>query len=228
VKFLLVLLTITGATAQTFSQRGYLETSLFTYPQAAVGDSGHVVDETILNYEVNYKPNSVFSFAAGIEAQTDSHRETERALHLSLLDRETQRPPFALRRLTASYHKGRLNLEVGRQLIRWGKADILNPTDRLAPRDFLNVIHSEFLPVTGARMIYGGQSDTIDIVAVPFFTPSRVPLLDQRWGGLAADYPVINLPSRFPAAHRLRHAGITSAALLSFRFRISMASIINL
>ncbi len=31
--------------------------------------------------------------------------------------------------------------------IRWGRADILNPTDRFAPRDFMNVIDPDFLPV---------------------------------------------------------------------------------
>ena len=39
----------------------------------------------------------------------------------------------------------RSTIEVGRQLVRWGKADILNPTDRFAPRDFLNVVHNEYL-----------------------------------------------------------------------------------
>lgn len=219
-RFLIVLVTISAATAQTFSQRGYLETSLFTYPQTAVGDSGHAVAESILNYEVTYRPDSAFTFAAGVEAQTDTHREAERAFHLSWLDREFQRPAFAARRLTVSYHKGRLNLELGKQLIRWGKADILNPTDRLAPRDFLNVVHSEFLPVTAARVIYGGQTDSIDLIAAPLFTPSRVPLLNQRWGGLAADYPVIDLPSRFPGgtqfAARWNHIGRAAEFSLSW------------
>ena len=31
-------------------------------------------------------------------------------------------------------------MEAGKQLIRWGKTDILNPTDRFAPRDFLTVL----------------------------------------------------------------------------------------
>jgi hypothetical protein len=218
VKFLIVLVTISAASAQTFTEKGYLETSLFTYPQTAVGDSGHVVDESILNYEATWHPDSAFTFNAGIEAQTDTHNETERNFHVSWLDRELQRPAFAVRRLTASYHKGRLNLEAGRQLIHWGKADILNPTDRLAPRDFLNVVHSEFLPVTAARMIYGGQTDSIDLVAAPLFTPSRSPLLDQRWGGLTVDYPFINLPSRFPGGTQLaaRWNHIGRAAEFSF------------
>jgi D-serine dehydratase len=43
------------------------------------------------------------------------------------------------------------NQLVGKQFVRWGKADIVTPTDHFAPRDFLGVIDNEFLPVTGVR-----------------------------------------------------------------------------
>lgn len=72
-------------------------------------------------------------------------------------------------------------LDAGKQFIRWGKADIITPTDRFAPRDFLNVIDTEFLGVTGARAAFARGKETVEAVVVPRFTPSRVPLLDQRW-----------------------------------------------
>ena len=40
----------------------------------------------------------------------------------------------------ATVAAGGFTLDVGKQFIRWGRADVLNPTDRFAPRDFLNVI----------------------------------------------------------------------------------------
>lgn len=219
-RFLIVLLVIGTAAAQTLTGRGYLEMRSYFYPQTASGDSARAVAESVLNYEAFYRPDSDFSFAAGVEAQTDTHAQTERVFHLSSLDRGLRRPPFALHRLTAAYHKGLLNVELGRQIVRWGKADILNPTDRFAPRDFLNVIHSEVLPVTAARVTYGGQTNTLDLVAVPLFTPSRAPLLNQRWSGAVAEYPVINLPSRIPGGTqfggRWNHIGSSGEFSLSY------------
>src|SRR4029077_14391315 len=121
---------------------------------------------------------------AGIDARTDTHQETERAWGLSWWDRNRQRPAFAIRRLSATYTRGKLTVELGKQLIRWGKADVLTPTDRFAPRDFLTVVDSDFLPVTAARVTYGTQSDTVDLIFSPRLTPSRVPLLNQRWAVL--------------------------------------------
>jgi len=77
--------------------------------------------------------------------------------------------------------KGPLTVEAGKQFIRWGKTDIVTPTDRLAPRDFLSVVDTEFLPVTGVRATAQLHGDTIEVVWVPQFTPSRTPLFDQRW-----------------------------------------------
>ena len=63
-------------------------------------------------------------------------------------------------------------------------ADILNPTDRFAPRDFLQVTGAGFLGVTAARATYERGSGTLDLVWAPRFTPSRTSLLNQRWAVL--------------------------------------------
>src|SRR5262249_38752840 len=55
------------------------------------------------------------------------------------------------------------------------------PTDRFAPRDFLDVVNSEFIAVTGARLTWQARAETFEVAWVPVFTPSRMPLLDQRW-----------------------------------------------
>jgi hypothetical protein len=74
-----------------------------------------------------------------------------------------------------------VTIELGKQFVRWGKTDILNPTDRFAPRDYLTVIDTEVLAVTAARLTVTSQSDSLDLVYTPRLTPSRMPLLDQRW-----------------------------------------------
>jgi hypothetical protein len=145
---------------------------------------------------------------------------TEREAGLSWWDRSRRRPAFAVRRLSATYSRGKLTVDVGKQFIRWGKTDVLNPTDRFAPRDFINVPGSEFLAVTAARATYGTQSDTIDVVYQPRMTPSRVPLLNQRWAVLPAGIPIVETAPDFPGAGQIgarwNHIGKTAEYSLSF------------
>jgi hypothetical protein len=175
-----LLLALALPAAAQFSQRGFLETSAFLYPDTAPNDAAHAVGESLFRYEAFYKLTNL-RFAAGFDARFDTHRQIARDFDLSWLDRTRLRPAFDVRRLSAAYSRGKLTVEAGKQLVRWGKTDILTPTDRFAPRDFLNVVDAEFLPITAARLTYGSQSDTLDIVFVPRLTPSRVPLLNHRW-----------------------------------------------
>ena len=177
----LLLIVTSACYAQSFSQRGFLETDLYLYPQTAVGDSGRAVSGALLNYEATYTPVPSLTISGGIDAQTDTHHEVERDFGLAWWDRDYQRPAFAVKKLNLTYTRGPVTLELGKQFIRWGKADILNPTDRFAPRDYLDVVRNDFLAVTAARLTVGNQSNTLDFVFEPRLTPSRVPLLNQRW-----------------------------------------------
>src|SRR4051812_33564149 len=181
----LALLLLAGvASAQDFTQRGFLENTGLFFPWGR----GHVVGEWLLRYEASYKLAPGLKLSGGLDARTDTYHETERRLHLSWWDRERQRPAFAVRRLSATYSRGKLTIEAGKQFVRWGKTDVLNPTDRFAPRDFVNVLDNEFLGITAGRLTYGTQANTIDLVFSPLLTPSRVPLLNQRWAVLPPDF----------------------------------------
>ena len=218
--FWLVWLTAGCAAGQTFSQRGFLEATGAFYPEAAPNDSAHAVGEAQFRYEAFWKPFAGLQFAGGIAARADSHWQTARDGHFSWLDREPRRPAFALRRLSASYTRGKLAVEAGRQFIRWGKTDVLNPTDRFAPRDFLGVVDTEVLGVAAVRATYGGQSDSLDLVCAPWFTPSRVPLFDQRWAVLPPGVAVLDLGASYPGraqfGARWNHIGGPAEYSVSF------------
>ena len=90
----------------------------------------------------------------------------------------------------------------------------MNPTDRFAPRDYLNVIDTEFLPVTGGRASIQHKGETFEAVWLPWLTPSRLPLLNQRWTPLpseAAGLALEDKGSAFPDGSewgaRWSHAG---------------------
>ncbi|MBN8729019.1 MAG: hypothetical protein J0L64_00650 [Acidobacteria bacterium] len=208
----------------TFTQRGFFETRTTLYPQTAVNDSGRVVSEALLRWEPAWQPSSNWLFAASLDARTDTHRQVEREPRLDWQDRRLLRPAFSVRRASAAYHRGGLHIELGKQFIRWGKGDILNPVDRFAPRDYLSVVDNDFLAVQGARITYERGANTIDLVATPRFTPSRAPLLNQRWAALpeeAAQLRFVDLGSSLPGRAQFgarfnRNAGPYEFSLVFF------------
>jgi hypothetical protein len=202
------------APAQDFKQRGFLETGLTLFPQEARNDSGQAIGAALFRYEASYKVRPWLRFSGALDAAFDTHQQVERSLHLDWQDRSLQRPAFSLRELKATLSKGRLTAEIGKQFIRWGKADILNPTDRFAPKDFLSVTDPGFLPVTAARVIYNTGVNSVDLVWQPRFTPSRTPLLNERWTVLPDSFNGIPLrdlgaayPGRSSFGARWNHTG---------------------
>ena len=201
--------------AQTFQQRGFIENETLLYPETAPNDSGHAVDSMLLRWEPSYKPSNWFTLAAAFDARADSHLDTERIARVDFDDRSILRPALSVRRLSAVLHKGRFTAELGRQFIRWGATDILNPTDRFAPKDFIaTVVNSDFLGVSAARLTYDSGGNSIDVVWQPWFTPSRTPLLSQRWTVVppeAAGIGIIDGGARYPGGSqygvRWNHVG---------------------
>ena len=188
-------------TAQTLEQRGFVETRFTGYPQTAPNDGAHFVAEALLRYEATWRPKPWLKLSAGFDARTDSHRQFDRAARLDLEDRGTLRPGLSLRRLSVTVHKGNFTFEAGRQFIRWGKTDILTPTDRFAPKDFLSVSNTDFLSVPATRLTYDNGTDSLDLVYQFRFTPSRTPLLNQRWTVIpaqAAGFDVKDAGARYP------------------------------
>ncbi len=202
-----------GLCGQTFEQKGFIEADLFGFPQTAPNDSGQFVGDALVRWDASYKPTSWFTLSGGLEAQTDTHRQTERSFRLDLDDRGLLRPAFALRSLEVTLHRGHFTADIGKQFIHWGKADILNPTDRFAPRDYLNVVDSGVLGVVGARVTAEYQGTSVDLIWTPRFTPSRIPLIDQRWALLPPDAParIENAATVFPGGGqygaRVNHIG---------------------
>ena len=190
-----------GADAQILSHRGFLDGSVVLFPEDAPNDPTQVVGDLLGREELFVKPARWLQFAAGVDVRANSHDQVDDSWKPDFGDRGTLRPPVEVRRLTATFTRGPLTVDAGKQFIRWGKTDILNPTDRFAPRDFLNVVDTEFIGVTAVRGVVTAGAETFEGVWVPRFTPSRVPLLDQRWTVVptsAAGVPLVDAGAAFP------------------------------
>jgi len=212
-RLVLTLLLMTApAFGQNYSQRGFIEARSTFYPQRTPNDAARTVGESLFRYEGFYTPSAAFQISGAVDFRTDTHHQVERDFKLSWWDREIQRPLGEVRRLSATYHNGPLAFEVGKQFIRWGKTDIVTPTDRFAPRDFLTVVDNDFLAVTAARLNYEKGANTIEAVWSPRFTPSRMPLLNQRWvpestGQISNESIHRHIPGASQAGIRWNHTG---------------------
>ncbi len=85
----------------------------------------------------------------------------------------------------ASAFLGRLNLQAGKQTIRWGKGDEVNPTDNFTPEnfsEFLNLDRAERkMPAWMAKAIYVFSPYRVEAVWLPFFEPNRLPGTGSDW-----------------------------------------------
>jgi hypothetical protein len=170
------------------------------------------------------KPLSWLQIALGGDARINTHDQVADDWRVDLSDRGARRPRLSLRRAAATIAYRKLTVDVGKQFIRWGKADILNPTDRFAPRDYLTVVDTEFLPVTGVRgSVQATEHDALEVVWLPRFTPSRLPLLDQRWTAVpagASPFRLVDAGAAFPSGSqsgaRWSHLGSRMEYSVSF------------
>ena len=75
------------------------------------------------------------------------------------------------------------DVRVGRQILAWGKADLVNPTDHLSPRDFTDPLESddERLGIWGIRPRLQLGDVLWEGAIVPVFTGSTLPFDSPSW-----------------------------------------------
>lgn len=212
-----------AAGAQTLSVRGFVEGAGALFPQGTIIDPTRGVANFIARGELFGEPASWIQFGAGLDLRADSHGQVERSWRIDYGDRGLRRPRLSVRRLSVSLTRGPYTVDVGKQFVRWGKTDIVTPTDRFAPRDFLTVIETEFLAIDAVRAVAQVGEETFEGVWAPSFTPSRMPLLDQRWSGVppeVASIPLVDAgaatPSGSQVGFRWSHVGAAMEYSLSY------------
>ena len=177
-------------TAQSgaWSYRGFLDNSMVYYPRTTADDQVQFVNETLLRVEGTLALPGGFGLSAGFDARTDSDNQVTRAWRFSWDDRTAQRPPFSLRTMSFHYARGPFRIEAGKQILHWGQMDFSSPTDKLAPRDYLNPASADYLGAFAVRAIVDTGPRSLELIYLPRFTPSRIPLVDRRWLILPAEF----------------------------------------
>ena len=87
---------------------------------------------------------------------------------------------FELREAYLDYHDTHWSMRAGRQLILWGVADAVRITDLIAPMDYTEFLAQDYddirMPVNALRLGFFNEKVRLDLVAVPTFTPFRLPI----------------------------------------------------
>ena len=78
----------------------------------------------------------------------------------------------------------KLDLKVGKQIARWGRADV-SPTDNLNPADLRDFVFTEpefeKVPIAMARATYYHENFSFEGVYIPFYEPIRIAPLGNDW-----------------------------------------------
>lgn len=201
---LIALVALQGsAGAQSFTRRGLVDAQVLVFPQDTPNDRANFVGDLLIREDAFFRPANWLQLAGGVELRANSHDQVRRSWNPDFHGRGLPRPAWSVRHLSATFTRSPLTVHLGKQVIRWGRTDLLTPTDRFAPRDYLSVVDTEFLPVTGARAHVSIGSDSVEAVWVPYFTPSRLPLLDQRWAAPSGDsFTAVEVTRPLPEARQ--------------------------
>lgn len=78
---------------------------------------------------------------------------------------------------------GSLDLRLGRQILQWGRADAINPTDYFGVWDLTDVLDAgeEKLAQDAVRATWFSGRWSVEAVAVPRFRESLIPIPGSRW-----------------------------------------------
>lgn len=132
------------------------------------------------------------------------------------------------------YYAEKFDARIGRQLIRWGKSDEVNPTDVFTPEDlseFFNDVEraKRKIPSFAAKFNYFFNNDySLEIIWLPFFEKTRLdgdrgnwePYLYRYYRSLGFEFPNDDGPSKkighSSAAIKLKREGENWDSSLSY------------
>lgn len=119
-----------------------------------------------IEYDLALNPTPNSAFRLQVRAPVVSQPRSERSVKLT--------------QAYVAFHGPALDVVAGRQILTWGRADAINPTDNLSPRDMSTLLPFEEDQRMGTRVlkvaVFPSAQATISFVVLPFFEPNKVPV----------------------------------------------------
>ena len=117
----------------------------------------------------------------GLLVEADTHGDISRDDLYQDDDRNILRSPTRFRDLLVGFRRSGVTLELGKQRLTWARATFINATDNLTPRDWTDPLNEERLSPWAARLTVERGRFAGEVVLVPRYAPSRLPVLGERW-----------------------------------------------
>ncbi|MCK4359574.1 MAG: hypothetical protein KAW92_12715 [Candidatus Cloacimonetes bacterium] len=90
-----------------------------------------------------------------------------------------------LREAFIDYSSDNCDIRIGRQLIIWGKADGLEITDIISPKDYSEFLAQDFddirLPIDALKFRFLFEQTNLELIWLPVFKPAILPPADSPW-----------------------------------------------
>jgi hypothetical protein len=133
-----------------------------------IEDGSYFIGENTLDLRLNYRTGDAGFFANPV-----------------LYEREGAVDPVDLREAYIDFSGERFDLRFGKQQVIWGKADGVFITDLVSPKDLSQFLVPDFeelrRAVTGVRADFYLDAHGLELVWLPWFTPTVSPSGDSLW-----------------------------------------------
>lgn len=152
----------------------------FTHFDTTETDRQHVRNEGILQLEWARRLTEWSDARIVVDVRGDDAGFTD-GVTFDVQDRNRRRSIVDLEEAVLGVRGGAVAASAGKQIFAWGTADAFNPTDNINAYDYLDVIDNEKLGAWSAALRLTTGPASVDVVVIPVFTPSRLPLPRSRW-----------------------------------------------
>ena len=102
----------------------------------------------------------------------------------SLDDEDRRRPILTTKDFYIALAIDWFEVRAGYQIFSWGTGDLINPTNNLNPIDFSDPFDSRRIPVFATAITLDFDFISLELVSIPTFTRSRLPLRNRRFDAL--------------------------------------------
>ncbi len=174
-------LLVLGAVQARAQEEGQEGATLNGYARSKVGalveDGAYFLAENTLDLRLSYSAGDAAFYANPV-----------------LYEREGELALPELREAYIDLGGEIFDLRMGKQQIIWGKGDGVFITDIVSPKDLSQFLVPDFeelrLAVTGARLDLYADAHSLELVWLPWFTPTVSPALDSLWAPSLA-FPIV-------------------------------------
>ncbi len=135
--------------------------------------------------EIRFRPTLSYSISEPLliylegDMRIDSEGFAQGALD-GPAERSGERIIANLREAYVDYKRNRLTLRIGKQIFDWSVTDTISPSDNLSPRDWTDILESERVGIPAAYLRFG-YGAYAELAYIPWFTPSKLPVIGGRW-----------------------------------------------